>query len=92
MDFEGLTREQVRDLENCQSAEEALEYVKKHGLKLTDEQLEAVSGGWEFDVQPGGPVYTCQYCGMEFHSEMDCDVHVAVEHAWKDNKPNEWIN
>ena len=91
-ELSNLSREQIEQLKDCHTPEEAFAFVKKCGLKLTNEQLEAVSGGWELDVQPGGKVYTCDRCGAEFTSEMDCDTHIAVEHAWKDCKPNEWIN
>lgn len=92
MNLDNLSHGQIEGLKECQTSEEALAYVKKHGLKLTDEQLSTIAGGWELEVQEGGPVYTCDRCGAEFKSEIDRDTHIAVEHAWKNNKPHEWIN
>ena len=43
--FEGLTKEQIEKAKNCKTNEELLELAKEEGVELTDEQLEAVSGG-----------------------------------------------
>lgn len=44
----------------CQSPEEILELAKKEGVKLTEEQLESISGGGQWT---GGYYTECQYCG-----------------------------
>ena len=49
MNLEDLNPAQIEEHKECHSAEEVLAYVKKYGLKLSDEQLSAVSGGWELD-------------------------------------------
>ena len=41
----GLTEEQIAKVKACKSQAEILELAKKEGVALTDEQLEAVSGG-----------------------------------------------
>ena len=43
--LEGLTKEQIAKIRECKNAEEALAIAKEEGIELTDEQLEAVSGG-----------------------------------------------
>ena len=43
--LKGLTEEQIAKLKTCQSHEEILKVAKEEGVELTDEQLEAVSGG-----------------------------------------------
>lgn len=43
--LKGLTEEQIKKVEACNNNEEIMELAKKEGVELTDEQLEAVSGG-----------------------------------------------
>ena len=41
----GLTEEQIKKVEACKSSEEILALAQSEGVQLSDEQLEAVSGG-----------------------------------------------
>ena len=41
----GLTEEQIARVKACKNQEEMLALAKEEGIELTDEQLEAVSGG-----------------------------------------------
>ena len=43
--FEGLTEEQIAKVKACKNNEELLKMAKEEGIELSDEQLEAVSGG-----------------------------------------------
>ena len=43
--LKGLTKEQIEKLKACKNNEEILKAAKEEGIELTDEQLEAVSGG-----------------------------------------------
>ena len=43
--LKGLSEEQIKKVEACKSSEEILSLAKAEGVELTDEQLEAVSGG-----------------------------------------------
>ena len=43
--LKGLSEEQIAKIKACKSQEEMLELAKQEGIELTDEQLEAVSGG-----------------------------------------------
>ncbi len=58
--LEGLTEEQIKKVENCKDSEEILALAKEEGVTLTDEQLEAVSGGGCFDGLP-----KCDECGSK---------------------------
>ena len=40
-----LTEEQIAKVEKCKNSDELLKLAQKEGVMLTDEQLEAVSGG-----------------------------------------------
>ena len=43
--LKGLSQEQIQKVNACKSPQEILELAKKEGVQLTDEQLEAISGG-----------------------------------------------
>jgi len=43
--LKGLTEEQIKKVEACKNAEEILALAKAEGVTLSEEQLEAVSGG-----------------------------------------------
>ena len=43
--LKGLTEEQIAKVNECNNAEEILALAKEEGVTLSDEQLEAVSGG-----------------------------------------------
>ena len=49
--LKGLSEEQIAKLKECKNKEEILAIIKEEGVELTDDQLEAVSGGCGF-VQP----------------------------------------
>ena len=43
--LKGLTEEQIAKVKACKNQEEILKLAKEEDIELTDEQLEAVSGG-----------------------------------------------
>ena len=43
--YKGLTEEQIAKVKACKNQEEILAIAKQEGIELTEEQLEAVSGG-----------------------------------------------
>ena len=49
--MEGLTDAQKEALKNCKDQSEVLAYLEKEGIELTDEQLDAVSGGLNSQMQ-----------------------------------------
>lgn len=63
----GLTPEQVEKASKCKSSKELLELAKAEGVKLTDEQLNAISGGGCYTQKPRFGV--CPSCGVEVEGE-----------------------
>jgi len=45
--LKGLTKEQIAKVKSCKSHEELLALAKAEGVELSNEQLEAVAGGWQ---------------------------------------------
>ena len=43
--LKGLTKEQIAKVKACKNSDELLMLAKAEGVELTDEQIEAVSGG-----------------------------------------------
>ena len=41
----GLSEEQIAKVKACKNSDELLKLAKKEGIELTNEQLEAISGG-----------------------------------------------
>ncbi len=62
--LKGLTDEQIKKIEACKDSSEILALAKEEGMELTDEQLEAVSGGGCLD-----PTTKCPECGSKSVSE-----------------------
>ncbi len=48
--LDGLTAEQIEKIKACKNSEEVLALAKKEGIELSDDQLEAVSGGGCFST------------------------------------------
>lgn len=46
MRFDDITPEQLERAKACKSAKELSDLASDEGIELTDEQLDAVSGGW----------------------------------------------
>ena len=46
MNYDDLTAEQKSKLAECTTAEDVLALAKDEGVELSEEQLDAVSGGW----------------------------------------------
>ena len=58
--LKGLSEEQIKKIEACKNAEEILALAKAEGVQLSDEQLEAVSGGGCIGRDP-----ECPECGSK---------------------------
>ena len=64
--LEGLTKEQIEKASQCKNPEELLALAKEEGVELTEEQLNAISGGC------GGSsprTAKCPECGAEVTGE-----------------------
>lgn len=69
--LKGLTDEQIRKVEACKNPAEILELAKAEGVELSEEQLEAVSGGC------GG--------GKEYEPDVKCPIcgsHKVNSYDW----------
>ena len=47
MEYQDLTDEMKKKVQSCETSEEILALAKEEGYELTDDELEAVSGGWD---------------------------------------------
>ena len=82
--LKGLTKEQIIKVRTCKNHEELLALAKAEGIELTDEQLEAVSGGCgTYTVKcpkcgsnrvvedcVSDKDYCCSDCGHEFNDNL----------------------
>lgn len=62
--LKGLTDKQIAKVKACKSQEELLKLAKEEGIELTDEQLEAVSGGGCFSS------FKCPNCGSKDYRKL----------------------
>ena len=71
--LKGLTEEQIAKVKACKNNDELLKLAKEEGIELTDDQLEAVSGGVCTASLPKCPVcgsnefVTEEYQGGSYH-------------------------
>ena len=63
--LKGLSEEQIAKLKDCKSQEEIFKAAKEEGIELTDEQLEAASGGSACEG------VKCPKCGSEDTTDID---------------------
>ena len=50
--FNNLPEEQKKKFEACKTRDELMKVIEEEGIELTDDQLEALSGGTWKDPQP----------------------------------------
>ncbi len=86
--LKGLTEEQKNKVKECKSSEEILALAKAEGVTLTDEQLEAVSGGACIEC-----IIKCPKCGSgNWNDEYKEINHIKYRkfkcndcgHKWKE--------
>ena len=86
--LKGLTEEQKNKVKECKSSEEILALAKSEGVTLTDEQLEAVSGGACIEC-----IIKCPKCGSgNWNDEYKEINHIKYRkfkcndcgHKWKE--------
>ena len=73
--LKGLTSEQISKVKACNNSEELLALAKAEGIELTDEQLNAISGGGACSVISDfvdkiNP-FDCPFCG--YNGKFDKD-------------------
>ena len=84
--LKGLTEEQIAKVKACKSQEDVLKFAKEEGIELTDEQLEAVSGGCGTTntVCPKGGVRNFNAMIFTYDNETACTCcncgHKWIEH------------
>jgi len=62
--FEGLTEEQIAKVRACKNGDELLALAKAEGVELSNEQLEAISGGGCFSS------FKCPNCGSKDYRKL----------------------
>ena len=72
--LKGLSKEQIAKLRECKSQEEIIALAKQEGIELTDEQLEAVNGGFCSDDIP-----SCPKCGSKHVNRLGVYDGVAYD-------------
>ena len=87
--LKGLTEEQIAKVKACKNQEEILAIAKEEGIELSEEQLEAVSGGCGTFTSPDKK---CPKCGCN-RLRQSCSGDVIViyyltctqcGHTWMD--------
>ena len=84
--LKGLTDEQIAKIKACKNQEELFALAKAEGIELSDEQLEAVSGGWCSETTE-----PCPKCGSTSikKEHRGNDVHMRTVFICK-KCGNEW--
>ena len=59
MDFNDISPELREKAKACKTPEEMLELAKQEGYKLSEEELEAISGGGTWSDQSCDTYYSC---------------------------------
>ena len=76
--LKGLSEEQIKKVESCERSEEILALAKAEGIELSDDQLEAVTGG----ACAGDSTCRCSECGSKNikhkvkHLPNNAEVHI----------------
>lgn len=86
--LKGLTPEQVEKVQACHNTDEILKVAKNEGVELTEEQLEAVTGGCG---EQDGIVVQCKYCG-NFASKKVGEQYFHCNHCGKSFEFSEYYN
>ena len=91
--IKGLTKEQINKARKCKTNEELLALAKEEGVALSDEQLEAVSGGFCSSTNVSS---ICPKCGTEVTKKEHNDSYNEIVayftcpncgHKWTDRIP-----
>ena len=77
--LKGLTEEQIAKVKDCKNQEELLKIAKEEGVELSDEQLNAVSGGGCFST------FKCPNCGSKDYEQVGRSRDNVDEHGFVKN-------
>ena len=89
--LKGLTSEQISKVKACNNSEELLALAKAEGIELTDEQLNAISGGGACSVISdfGDKInpFDCPFCGYNGKFDKDGNEITCPKcgKTWRDN-------
>jgi len=73
-----LTGELKKKVESAESKEEMKSIIAEAGIELTDEELEAISGGSRWDDYT--KEYVCPNCGMTLEGLGAYRAHTSKHH------------
>ena len=59
--MDNFTREQAQQFSQMKDLDEFMAYARQEGIDLTDEQLEAVSGGIDYEDYANAAAQACQH-------------------------------
>ena len=86
--FKGLSEEQIAKVRDCKNSEEILALAKQEGIELTEDQLEAVNGGFCEST----PSFICPECGSSDISAVHLSGAISMywsctcktcDHHWR---------
>ena len=83
MDIKDLTSEQIAKVKACNTSGELVALAKEEGVELTDEQLDKVAGGQDWD-EFQRQHFECRYCGKRtyFYPSEGKPTHCAYCGEW----------
>lgn len=67
-----LSAEQMKKLKTCKTGGEAKAPAEKENIEFSDEQLEAVAGGFNPCIDAG---MLCKFCGLSFPTSAKRNEH-----------------
>ena len=82
--LKGLTKEQIAKAKACKNSEELLALAKQEGIELTEEQLNAISGG---GCSLTLSIVECPYCGSTWINFISTNTYKcsACDRKFKKN-------
>jgi predicted SprT family Zn-dependent metalloprotease len=90
--LKGISEELINKAKACKSSEEIFALAKEEGVELTEEQLEAVNGGYCKKTDK----YQCPECGQHYCYIRDYNEYTKIiyltclncDHLWMQQEPN----
>lgn len=97
MKLEDLTPELAKQAAGCTTPEERMTFVRDNGIELTDEQLEAISGGMlptgsSVQICPKGGQHDLRKTGNERPGDFFGSLWPDVEYRCIKCGESKWLN